>query len=54
MVLYPKVLKRGQEEIDRVVGQDTLPIFNDRPNLPYIEAICKECMRYEVFHKVTL
>ena len=46
MVLYPEVLKRGQEEVERVVGKNTLPTFSDRANLPYVEAIRKECLRY--------
>ena len=45
--LYPSALKRAQEEIDRVVGPDRLPTFSDRPNLPYIDAIVKEALRWE-------
>lgn len=45
MVLYPEAMRKGQEELDRVVGKDNLPTFEDRPKLPYIEAICKECLR---------
>ncbi|KAH8103709.1 cytochrome P450 [Phellopilus nigrolimitatus] len=40
MVLYPEAMRRGQEELDSVVGKDNLPTFEDRPNLPYINAIC--------------
>ncbi|EMD41380.1 hypothetical protein CERSUDRAFT_109980 [Gelatoporia subvermispora B] len=47
MVLYPEVLKRAQQELERVVGPNRLPDFLDRPNLPYINAICKECMRWQ-------
>ena len=46
MILYPEVLKRAQEELDRVVGKDTLPSFEDQENLPYINAIFLECLRY--------
>ncbi|KAH8111079.1 cytochrome P450 [Phellopilus nigrolimitatus] len=46
-VLNPEMQKRGQEEIDAVVGRDTLPTFDDRENLPYVNAICKECLRWE-------
>lgn len=35
MIQYPHVLKKAQEEIDRVVGNDRLPTFADRPNLPF-------------------
>jgi len=47
MTLYPAVLKRAQEEIDRVVGDDRLPSFTDRDSLPYINAIVKETLRWE-------
>ncbi|OCH88346.1 CyP450 monooxygenase [Obba rivulosa] len=47
MVLYPNVLKRAQDELARVVGPSRLPDFSDRPSLTYINAICKECMRWQ-------
>ncbi|KAJ7274641.1 cytochrome P450 [Mycena rebaudengoi] len=34
--LYPEVQRKAQEELDRVVGHDRLPSFEDRPNLPSI------------------
>ena len=46
MVLNTKVWKRAQEEIDRVVGNERLPTFEDRPFLPYIEGIVREANRY--------
>lgn len=46
MTLFPEAQKRAQEEIDRVVGCDRLPDFDDRENLRYIDAIYKECLRY--------
>lgn len=46
MVLYPDVQKKAQEEIDRVVGADRLPDFDDRPKLPYVEAVMLETMRW--------
>ncbi|KAG9318013.1 cytochrome P450 [Chiua virens] len=45
MVQYPEVQKRAHAEIDAVVGRDRLPNFDDRSNLPYIEAILMETMR---------
>ncbi|EIW84794.1 cytochrome P450 [Coniophora puteana RWD-64-598 SS2] len=45
MVLYPEVQKRAQEEIDKVVGTDRLPDFQDRASLPYLEAVYRETMR---------
>ena len=46
MAMYPDVQKKAQTELDRVVGSGRLPDFNDRPNLPYIEAVVKECLRW--------
>ncbi|KAH9929336.1 cytochrome P450 [Fomitopsis serialis] len=45
MVLHPKVYRRAQEEVDRVVGNNRLPTSEDRPRLPYIEAVLKETYR---------
>lgn len=44
--MFPEKQKRAQEELDRVVGPDRLPTFDDRPSLPYIEAIISECFRW--------
>ncbi|KAF9887204.1 hypothetical protein FE257_010458 [Aspergillus nanangensis] len=46
MAHFPEVQKRAQQEIDSVVGQDRLPEFKDRENLPYIDAILKEALRW--------
>ncbi|KAI0427566.1 putative cytochrome P450 oxidoreductase OrdA-like protein [Xylaria sp. FL1042] len=46
MTIYPEVQRRGQEEIDRVVGKDRLPTLADRDDLPYIDAIVKETLRW--------
>ncbi|KAJ0421285.1 cytochrome P450 [Aspergillus carlsbadensis] len=46
MVLHPEVQQKAQEELDRVVGPNKLPSFEDRPNLPYIDAIVKESLRW--------
>lgn len=46
MVLYPEVYKKAQAEVDRVVGQDRLPDFEDRESLPYLECVVKEVYRY--------
>ena len=48
MALYPKVQKKAQEEIDSVIGPNRLPNFEDRPFLPYINAVVKESMRWHV------
>jgi hypothetical protein len=48
LTLFPHVQRRAQAELDAVVGRDRLPTFDDRPRLPYIEALCKELMRWQV------
>ncbi len=45
MLKYPEVQRCAQEEIDRVVGNDRLPSFEDRDQLPYIDALCLEVLR---------
>lgn len=45
MLLYPGVQRAAQEEIDRVIGNDRLPEYDDKPSLPYITAIVKETLR---------
>ncbi|KAJ5680247.1 Cytochrome P450 E-class group I [Penicillium majusculum] len=45
MAKFPDVQRRAQAELDLVVGS-RLPILNDRPNLPYIDALIKEVMRW--------
>jgi cytochrome P450 len=44
--MYPDFQKKIQAEIDSVVGRDRLPTFEDRENLPYVEATCKELYRW--------
>ena len=48
MALYPEVQKKAQAEIDSVIGPDRLPTFEDRPFLPYINAVVKESLRWHV------
>ncbi|KAI1826532.1 putative cytochrome P450 oxidoreductase OrdA-like protein [Xylaria intraflava] len=50
MTIYPEVQRRGQEEIDRVIGKNRLPTLADRGALTYIDAIVKETLRW---HPVT-
>ncbi|KAH8103808.1 cytochrome P450 [Cristinia sonorae] len=46
MTLNPDIQLKAQEEIDRIVGHDRLPAYTDRPNLPYVDAIFRELMRW--------
>ncbi|CAH0046648.1 unnamed protein product, partial [Clonostachys solani] len=44
--IYPHIVKSAQEELDRVVGSDRMPGFEDEDNLPYIRAMVKETLRF--------
>ncbi|CAE6510080.1 unnamed protein product [Rhizoctonia solani] len=46
LALHPEIVKKAQDEIDRVIGRDRLPTVHDRGSLPYVEAILQEAMRY--------
>ncbi|KAH9476428.1 Cytochrome P450 monooxygenase [Psilocybe cubensis] len=42
----PAVLKKAQNEIDELIGSKRLPVANDIEELPYIQAIIKEVLRF--------
>lgn len=46
MVVWPEVLRKAQEEVDRVVGSDQLPTLEDYENLPYVRCCVKESIRW--------
>ncbi|KIL71215.1 hypothetical protein M378DRAFT_154710 [Amanita muscaria Koide BX008] len=46
MTLHPDTQKKAQEEIDCVIGKDRLPTLDDRPSLPYVEAVYREVLRW--------
>ncbi|KAK7687301.1 hypothetical protein QCA50_009806 [Cerrena zonata] len=46
MVTHPHVYKRLQEEMDKVIGSERLPDFDDRPHLPFLDATIKETLRW--------
>ncbi|THC92940.1 hypothetical protein EYZ11_007583 [Aspergillus tanneri] len=46
MAMNPEVQEKAQAEIDRIVGVDRLPGYEDRDNLPYINAMVKEVFRW--------
>ncbi|KAI6099756.1 cytochrome P450 [Pisolithus sp. B1] len=54
MVLFPETQVKAQEEIDRVVGNDRLPEFKDRQNLPYVEAVFLEILRWHPINPILL
>lgn len=47
MVTHPEIQAKAQAEIDRVVGVDRLPGFEDRQSLPYVDAIYREVLRWK-------
>lgn len=48
MVLFPQVQAKAQEELDSIIGGDRLPLWEDRPNLPYIRGVVEETLRCEL------
>lgn len=45
MMLHPEIQRRAQAELD-FVCPERLPEFSDRQNLPYIDALCTELLRW--------
>ncbi|KAJ8518591.1 hypothetical protein ONZ45_g4347 [Pleurotus djamor] len=50
----PSVLTKAQAEIDRVIGPNRLPDFEDEPSLPYISAIVKETLRWRTITPISI
>ncbi|KAF8504886.1 cytochrome P450 [Russula emetica] len=46
LLLHPEVQKKAQHEIDAVTGRERFPIFDDRRRLPFVNALCKEVLRW--------
>ncbi|GLB41889.1 putative cytochrome p450 [Lyophyllum shimeji] len=46
MVLYPQCQIQAQKEIDAVIGSDRLPEPHDRENLPFLERLLQETLRW--------
>jgi Cytochrome P450 len=46
MIENPRVWKHAQANIDAIIGLNSLPDLADRPNLPYIDAVLRETMRW--------
>ncbi|KAJ3721015.1 cytochrome P450 [Lentinula raphanica] len=49
MMCFPHVQREAQEELDRVVGRDRLPDYDDldKDSLPYVCAVVYECLRWQ-------
>ncbi|KAF7985902.1 hypothetical protein HWV62_43798 [Athelia sp. TMB] len=54
MVKYPEVQAKAQRELDTILGPNNLPVFADKEDLPYLSALVKECLRWEVLFPFSL
>lgn len=46
LISFPNTIKAAHEELDRVIGRDRMPTFDDYDNLPYFRAMVKEILRW--------
>ena len=46
-LLHPDIQITARKEIDAVTGRERLPTFEDLPRLPFVDAICKEVLRWK-------
>lgn len=46
MTINPEIQIVAQREIDSVIENNSLPTFDDRASLPYVEAIYRELLRF--------
>lgn len=47
MMSYPVVQTKAQAELDAIVGLGRLPGLEDRANLPYVNALLLEVLRWQ-------
>ena len=45
-LLRPDIQTVAQEELDAVTKRERLPTLEDRLRLPFVDAVCKEVMRW--------
>lgn len=48
MLMHPQVQATAQAELDSVLGRGQLPAFGDEEKLPYLMAVVKESLRWQV------
>jgi cytochrome P450 len=59
LATWPDIQNEARKELDRVVGFDRTPVWEDEPNLPYIRGMVKELIRWApgskfgIFHSTT-
>ncbi|NWS72491.1 CP1B1 protein, partial [Crotophaga sulcirostris] len=54
LLKHPQLQQDIQAEMDRVVGRSRLPMAEDRPHLPLLEAFIYETLRYSSFVPITI
>jgi cytochrome P450 len=47
LAAYPEIQERARKEIDAIVGGGRLPVFEDFPQLPFLNALIKETLRFK-------
>ena len=45
-LIRPEIQTMAQDELDTVTGRERLPTFEDRPKLPFVDALCQEVVRW--------
>jgi cytochrome P450 len=51
MTIFQEAQKKAQEELDRVVGRERLPDWEDEKDLPYVRSLIKEVLRWRPVNK---
>jgi cytochrome P450 len=46
MLVSPDIQCKAQAEIDHVIGLDRLPEFGDALQMPYVQGVVNECLRW--------
>lgn len=46
MALFPSVQEKAHAELDKIVGSDRLPTFDDQEAMPYLHAVVLETLRW--------
>jgi hypothetical protein len=47
MALHPNIMRKVQHDLDAVTGRVRLPTFEDRERLPFVDAVCREVLRWQ-------